>query len=539
MPREVDMTEVRERARVTKSQEESNKITTAPIGPVPAPDGSWAVRHRYLLLAAAVTVLTTIQTVNGQWSSDMWEHVAVVRGLIDDPFSATAGLSLLDTPYTVTLGMLGSVLGVSAVTMLSIAAIANVVLLLGAFRLFVLEATQNRRAPFWALGFLLVLWGPSPYRFSGFFNLNSIGFVLPFPSAFATAIALLVLTAALRASRDHRWQWFAAVAAGTTTVVLVHPITALWLAAGLLAIAVSRMRDVRAWIWLVGAGSLGLAMTLAWPYFRVFDLVGETDAGLANRSMYEDVLLRLLPVAVIGLWVLWRRLRVDRRDLLGLMLGGALAIYVYGYVTDEYVYGRSLALVVIVLDVAAGDGVGRLEERFQWRRARGWVRAGAVTLGALLVFGLIFTRGGLVRMVPTRLLPASVRTSDELARVDDEYGFLSRFVSGNDVVIGATDEDNRVIPAVAGQPLRPYWKAPGPSDAMTRAAAQAEFLDPATSSARRAEIRARFKVRFVLLHARDGYASSLIRALESEGATVAYDEDGFRLLALPAVRESS
>ena len=203
---------------------------------VPAPDGGWLLRHRYAALAGVVLVLGLIQTLNGHWSTDMWEHAAVVRGLIDDPFRSTPPLTLLDTPYTVTLGTLGHVLGVNAVTILSVAAIANLVLFLVALRLFVVEATANQRAPFWALVFLLLLWGFSPYRFSGFFNLNSIGFVLPYPSTFATAIALLTLTAALRALRDRRSMLFIAVAAGTGTVVLVHPITGAWLAVGLLAV---------------------------------------------------------------------------------------------------------------------------------------------------------------------------------------------------------------------------------------------------------------------------------------------------------------
>jgi hypothetical protein len=532
MRREVEVTDTRG-ARVPSTHEAHDGIDTEPIHEVPAVEGSWAVRHRYLVLAAVVTVLTAIQTANGQWSSDMWEHVAVVRGLIDDPFSATAGLSLLDTPYTVTLGLLASITGVSAVTILSLAAIGNVVLLLVAFRLFVLEATQNERAPFWALVFLVLLWGPSPYRFSGFFNLNSIGFVLPYPSAFATGIAFLVLTAALRASVDRRWQWFAAVAVGTGTVFLVHPITGLWLGAGLLAVAISRMRDAHGWIWLAGSGALGLVLTFAWPYFRVVDLVGETDAGSANRAMYDGVLLRLLPALVVGLWVIWRRLRVDRRDLLALMLAGGVAIYTYGYLADEYAYGRSLALVVLVLDVAAGDGVGRVERRFQWRRAGPWARAGALLLGALLVFGLINTRSGVVRMAPTWLLPTSMRSSDELRRVDDQYGFLSRYVGADDVVIGTTSEDNRVIPAIAGQPLRPYWKAPGPHDASARAAAEAEFLDPGTASARRSAIQEQYDVRYVLLHSTSSGATSLVHVLESEGAKVVFDDDGFELVALP------
>jgi hypothetical protein len=504
-----------------------------PTEPVEAPEAPWIARHRYLVLGAVVTVLTAIQTANGQWSTDMWEHVAVVRGLIDDPFRSTQSLELLDTPYTVSLGLIGRGLGVSAVTILSLAAIANAILLLVALRLFVIEVTGNRRAPFWALVFVLLLWGFSPYRYSGFFNLNSIGFVLPYPSAFATAIALLTLTAALRAMGGWRWPFLVAVTAGIATVVLVHPITGAWLAVALVGVGVSRARVVSDWIWLVAAGVAGFALTLLWPYYSVLDLARDTASyDVANRAMYRDVALRLFP-ALIGVWVVWRRFRVDRRDLLGVLLVGGLAIYAYGFVRDEYSYGRSLALVVLVLDVAAADGVARLERGLRWSRASPWLRAAAVALGGLLVLGLVEARGGLVRMVPGGVLPTSVRTSDEFVRVDDRYAFLERHVGADDVVIGARKRDNQVIPAIAGQPLRPFWMAPVARDAGARSAAQAEFLDPATPSARRAEIAAKYKARFVLLHEHDQGTASLARALESSGARTVYERNGFLLLALP------
>ena len=241
--------------------------------------------------------------------------------------------------------------------------------------------------------------------------------------------------------------------------------------------------------------------------------------------------LRLLP-AVIGLWVIWRRFRADRRDLLAVLLVGGLAIYAYGYTRDEYIYGRSLALIVLTLDIAAADGVGRLEGGFRWGGASVRHRAGAAALGALLVLGLVETRGGLVRMVPGQLLPTSVRTSHELVRTDERYSFLEDRVGRNDVVIGSTDRDNQVIPAIAGRPLQPFWPASVVRDIEARTAAQAEFLDPTTSSQRRAEIAARYKARYVLLHEREQNSASLVRALESSGATIVYRQDGFRLVAL-------
>jgi hypothetical protein len=127
-----------------------------------------------------------------------------------------------------------------------------------------------------------------------------------------------------------------------------------------------------------------------------------------------------------------------------------------------------------------------------------------------------------------------VRSSDELVRVDDEYGFLDQHVNEDDVVIGATDRDNQVIPAIAGQPLKPFWMAPVPRDAGARATAQAEFLDPATPSGRRADIATKYKVRFVLLHKSARTTTALVRALQSSGAALVYDQHDFQLLALPA-----
>jgi hypothetical protein len=147
--------------------------------------------------------------------------------------------------------------------------------------------------------------------------------------------------------------------------------------------------------------------------------------------------------------------------------------------------------------------------------------------------GAVESRGGLIRMVPAPLLPTDVRTSDQFARADDRYGFLDGRVGADDVVIGTTVRDSQVIPAIAGKPLRPFWMAPVVRDIDARTAAQAEFLDPATPAGRRAEIAAKYKARFVLVHERARKTAALVRALESGGARTIYDRNGVRLLALP------
>ena len=47
----------------------------------------------------------------------------------------------------------------------------------------------NRTTALLLLVFTLLLWGVTPWRWSGFLSANSFGFGLPYPSAFATAAA--------------------------------------------------------------------------------------------------------------------------------------------------------------------------------------------------------------------------------------------------------------------------------------------------------------------------------------------------------------
>jgi len=67
MSHEVPGTGIRARRSSASARDESRKVGTEPIGPVPGPEGPWLARHRYFLLATAVTILASIQTANGQW----------------------------------------------------------------------------------------------------------------------------------------------------------------------------------------------------------------------------------------------------------------------------------------------------------------------------------------------------------------------------------------------------------------------------------------------------------------------------------------
>src|SRR4051812_49030647 len=94
------------------------------------------------------------------------------------------------SPWAVVVGLIARVTGLGPVDTLVLIAPVHLVLLLTGLWAFVRRVSQAPQAPFYALLFTLLLWGPQPWRYSGFVHLGSLGFVLPYPSTFAIAAVL-------------------------------------------------------------------------------------------------------------------------------------------------------------------------------------------------------------------------------------------------------------------------------------------------------------------------------------------------------------
>ena len=195
-------------------------------------------------------------------------------------------------------------------------------------RLFVIEATGTA-CPVRGPGVRAPALGGSRLPLQRLLDLNLIAFVFPSPSAFATAIAPLTLAAALRAMGRCRWP-FLVVAAGAPRLCSCTLSPALgwpsrWSAWG------SVVRELASdGVRVVAAGARRLALSMLWPYYSVLDRARETGSFELPTAVYRDVVLRLFH-ALIGLWVVWRRFRADRRDPLGVLLVGGLAMYAYGF----------------------------------------------------------------------------------------------------------------------------------------------------------------------------------------------------------------
>ncbi|HEX6737876.1 MAG TPA: hypothetical protein VF310_06390, partial [Vicinamibacteria bacterium] len=175
------------------------------------------------------------------------------------------------SPYTVGLGLVARASGLPALDVLVWQGLLNLMLLGGALFAFVGTWVRRPAAAFYALLFLLFLWGPDPWLFSSFFHLRSLALVLPYPSTFTAALALGTLAAFPRLVGSPR-AWLALVFPVATLVWIVHPVTGLFLWTGLAAFSLGAPRPWRHWALLGGAAAVSFALALAWPMMPMREL---------------------------------------------------------------------------------------------------------------------------------------------------------------------------------------------------------------------------------------------------------------------------
>lgn len=485
-------------------------------------------RVPYLVLAAVLLVLLGVQTLNRQWSSDFFMHTATINALRDDivdpehDMTGTDDPSERSNPYMVGLAEVGRVSGLATVTVLQLAGLVNLVAFLVAFELFVTGVVGRRGVAFYALLATLFLWGLGPWRWSGYLNLNSIGFGLPWPSMFATAVVLLVGWAALRYDVSGSYRWLFVIGVGLTLTALSHPYTFLWGLVMLAALGFHRRLYRRGRVEGLVVAALGtVALVAAWPYYPFFELTSvDGDYSKVMQAMYTDVPARTVS-ALPGFVLTGLRFRRDRRDPVALMLLGGLVIYVAGALADTQSLGRVLPLIMLAAHIAIGAYVADVVSR---RTAAPWpVLAG---LAVAAVVGVIGVAPAFPRLVPRGLLPTSVREKAALLPSDERYPELDGALAPGTVVVAPPD--------LAGFPtayhyvvVAPGYPAPFVDDLAARRVDAATFLDESTPAAARATIEQRYDVGAVMC------GSAACTRTFADGEVVASGRD-WTLIRLPS-----
>lgn len=482
----------------------------------------------YLVVSLGLAAAMARQTWNRQWSTDVWVHLAAVETLRHDLVDPVNELTLAAqestgyTPYTFVLAIVARLTGLESVTVLQFAAMANLILFLAGFCLFTSTVSGRRHVPAAALVATLVMWGPRPWRWSGFLNLNSVGFGLPYPSMFATGLALVVAWALLRWDATGQRRWLSGVTIGVAVIALSHPFTAMWAMVMLLSLAVHRRLFRRdRLVSLLASGAVVAALVMSWPYFTFLELRrgGDAFAGV-SAPLYSNLLGQFLAV-MPGFYVVLRRLRDDRTDPLALMLLGGAAVYGFGWVTDDASFGRVLPLVFLSAHIGIGLAVVEL---LGPRRPRRPVMAAWV--GVSFMIGLVGIAPAFARLLPDPFLAGSIRDDAALRPITEPYDELAGALPRGSVVVTDSIELARAAPGYGIGVVVPGYPVPLVTDLDQRRSATWRYLDPATPDATRRVIADRYGIVGVLC--RSGCESYLT------DHEVLISEPGWTLLISPS-----
>jgi hypothetical protein len=453
-------------------------------------------RARLLAVTLGALALCAVYAWRGDFSSDFWEHVAVVRELSARPFSPKHPLLLVDathayfSPYHLAVALVARATGVSAISALAAAGLVNLVLLILAFRRFLVRLLpEGEAAAPYALVFVIFLWGNQPWMWSGFLHVGMLGYNVAYPSTFATAAMLLCLSLLLDALDCGRRLPFIGIAFLVALCLLTHPPTAIVLLAGLAALFLARVNDRRLinGVLLAGGVVAGVAGAAAWPYFPVLQLFSAQPAEFHSWSLvfYQGVPAQVWP-AMLALPVLLWRLWWNRRDPLVLFMVVLGAIYALGWVTGMYGLGRVISFMAVLVQIALGAAVARWESRLPARRA--WLAPVCTSIAMLGL--LVYTRPPLPRFrryerpvwygVDSILAPVH---PGEVVLADSRTSYLVPVLTGGRVVAWR-------------HPV--YWVP----DHAARREAQDRFFG-VVSDAERAAVIARYHVRWILLNRRE------------------------------------
>src|SRR5690606_23053002 len=210
-----------------------------------------------------------------------------------------------------------------------LAAAAGLVLLVTGVWRYIRTLSAHPAAPALALLSLLLVWGTTPFAWSGFLGLNSLALTMAYPSTFTLGLAFHFwawLTGALREGGAGGWGAWTGLGVLWGVILLCHQLSGIVASLGAIATVVAARAGRVVWPRLGVAAAAGAVVLWAWPYYDFFALLGAGD-GLesVHRVLYTRLLARygLVLLGVAALIPRWLR---DRRDPLAVFfaLGGVV-----------------------------------------------------------------------------------------------------------------------------------------------------------------------------------------------------------------------
>lgn len=488
---------------------------------------------RYWLLCGVLFVIIGMHISNGKWYGDFWEHMAVLRELKAHPWNPLHPIILDEaphsfySPYSLLLALLARLFSLTEVNALAGAAIVNLILLLIFFWYFLKEYFHKNSygIAFYSLLMILFLWGAQPWYWSGFFHLGALGYVLPYPSTFAMVLTFCSMTMFLKFFKyGNKVHWMITVFL-LAMVLLIHPNTALALLIYLFCIAIDSGTKalVNRMAWYSVTCILGFLIASVWPYYNFLELLFAQSADFHSDSetLYVNIFSRGILPALVALPLIIIRLVQKKLDFIALSFVLLVLIYLYGYFSGKWGYGRAISQALFLLQITLGYYLATLETKIVT-----WGKQYAISF--ILLFTISITYIVVYRVNPEAkyILGDMVRPQPPAFK---QYEFLERYVKQYDVVI-ADPLTSWVVPAWSGKVIASIHPLPFISDINTRRKDLKDFFDSSKSNQLRLMLIKRYKARFILLNKMNREVESVRFDSLVKLGTVVYSDSTYVLI---------
>lgn len=305
------------------------------------------------------------------WIGDFWTHTPPViefareQGPYHNPWIHSSLPDVYMTPFHWFWGKVMWLTNLEVLDVMLISGCVNLLLVYMTIRAFCSVVLKEKHFLFHAFVMFCVLfyWGYNPWGYSGFFHFGFINFILPYPSTIGFCVVLGGICLHELVLNQKR-----TIVATVVLVLynvfafaflfLIHPLTFVFYGVAIASLFISQalQRRLKTGLWVISVGVPAIvagAMVGLYPFFPVREFLqsGGGNFHFANYNMYDDrIFLRLLPALFAAPLVY--RLKGEQRSFLKIFFTLLVVLYGYGYVTEQFSYGRSIALVYFCVQLA-------------------------------------------------------------------------------------------------------------------------------------------------------------------------------------------
>lgn len=373
----------------------------------------------------------SIAILKGSWQGDFWEHAAIIKQF---SYSSTDTHPLFNlkvphafySPYLFALGYVVKFTALSTIGVLAIAGFINMAIFLYILPKFIQSFNLSRNIAFYTILFYVFYWY-FPLNFSGFYSINNLVNILPYPSTSAFILTLVTLLYYKKSALTKIYPIFI-ISILSATIILTHPITGIFLLAALFSIQLNKdgIKPTKQWVLLSATVVIIAILVLSWPHYSFMELAlgGSSVYHDYNKNTYISPLLRTFP-AILALPAIIYSLITYKDKTLTYLFILLSSIYIYGYFSEKWSYGRSLSYIVLISDIFLATFLIAMKTKFGLK----------MNLLLTLIIILTFITFAYRNINFNSFLPLNAWNI-----TTQKYKNLSAHLSENDIVFSTTEE---------------------------------------------------------------------------------------------------